>query len=124
MLDVSSPATAIQSPPPPPPDLTPNTAHALFKAVTSNLGKREEGGGGIKVRKEKGKATWRSERTLLCRTAPQGKSQLIPIQVLNFNFLIANSWPVRLCQKVADEDKFEILKTTNFSPNTVMIFHL
>lgn len=108
----------------PPPDLTPNTMHALFKAVTSNLGKREgkEGGAGIKARKEKGKATRRSERTSLCRTAQQEKAQLIPIQV--FNSLIANSWPVRLCQKVADEDKLEILKTTNFSPNTVMIFHL
>lgn len=52
---------------PPPPDLTPNTAHALFKAVTSNLWKREgEGGGaGIKARKEKGKATRRAERTWL-----------------------------------------------------------
>lgn len=107
----------------PPPDLTPNTAHALFKAVTSNLGK----GGGQASKREREKERPRGELRELrcyCRTVQQEKAKLIPIQVFNFDFLIANSWPGRLCQKVADEDKFEILKTTNFSPNTVMIFHL
>lgn len=52
---------------PPPPDLTPNTAHALFKAVTSNLGKRERGGGGWASKRGKKKERPRGElRELRC----------------------------------------------------------
>lgn len=52
------------------------------------------------------------------------ESPLLHTQVFKFNFLTANSCTVRICQKVTDEDKFEILKTTNFSPKIVMIFYL
>lgn len=54
----------------------------------------------------------------------EGKTKLLHIQVFRFHSLCANSWADRPRQKVADEDKFEILKTTSFSPNAVMIFHL